>query len=113
VANKTNGRSWNDIQLMLASTSVALTLSFWNLFAGPDREAAVLQAQQKAAEDAMLQAELAASQPAAPAPSGESSTKLLLGGQAPQTQVVVGGRGGRGGGGGGGGGGAAASTRSS
>ncbi|MBI5951765.1 MAG: hypothetical protein HY865_08915 [Chloroflexi bacterium] len=117
MANKPAPRNWNDVQLMIATGSMAFTLVFWNLFAGPDRETAIRRAQEQAA--------LPPSQPVqetAPAVEPQPSTlqttgPILLGGSAPQTQVIVkvnrGGGGGDGGGGGGGGGGGSTSTSSS
>ena len=49
MANKPASRNWNDIQLVIATSSMALTLAFWNLFAGPDREMAMKHAQEQAA----------------------------------------------------------------
>ena len=116
MAAKGSGRSWQDIQLMIATSSVAVTLGLWNLLAGPDREASLERAEEQARQEALaadVQATpLAPAIAEAPMPPGE--TVLLLGGQAPQTRIVVqGGKGGGGGRGGGGGGGAATSTRSS
>jgi len=105
MANKPASRNWNDIQIMIATGSMALTLVFWNLFAGPDREVALKRAQEQAAllpsqPAQQTVAPMVEAQPAlqeSPLPTGP----ILLGGSAPQTQVIV-----RGGGGGGGGGGA-------
>ena len=49
MANKPASRNWNDIQIVIATGSMALTLVFWNLFAGPDRETAIKRAQEQAA----------------------------------------------------------------
>ena len=115
MANKPTSRNWNDVQIAIATISMAFTLAFWNLFAGPDRETAAKRAQE--------QATLLPLQPVqtiAPVievqPTSQATVPLLgngpilLGGSAPQTQIIVQtGRKGGGGGGGGGGG----STRSS
>ena len=37
MANKPAPKNWNDVQLTIAAGSMALTLTLWNLFAGPDR----------------------------------------------------------------------------
>jgi hypothetical protein len=110
-------RSWFDVQMTIMTVSMASALGLWNLFAGPDRETAL----RKAAEAQASQPEPAAAElpptPEVPvlnantAPLPESGEKIILGGVAPQTQVIVqakrgGGGGGDGGGGGGGGGGA-------
>ena len=49
MANKPASRNWNDIQLVIATGSMALTLAFWNQFAAPDRESAMKRAQERAA----------------------------------------------------------------
>lgn len=89
-------RSWFDVQMTVLTVSIASILGLWNLFAGPDREAA----QRKAVELAAIQPEpvelpptfepsvpplLEAGAPSLPEP-GE---KILLGGTAPQTKVVI------------------------
>ena len=112
MANRNPLRNWNDVQLLMATASVAITLGLWNLFAGPDRETAIQRAEEEASARAVeVQAEQAIAAPAVEAaPQQTQDGVLLLGGAAPQTQIVVQASGGRGGGGGGGG---ATSTRSS
>jgi hypothetical protein len=121
MTNKPASRNWNDVQVTIATISMAFTLIFWNLFAGPDHAAALKRAQEQAARDqaerdriAQEQAAQAAAQPQAQiqpaAPQAvvqptPMSGPILLGGSAPQTRVFVGGGGGGGGSGGGGGGG--------
>ena len=109
MANKPSPRKWKDLQVMIATGSMALTLAFWNLFAGPDREAAVKRTQEKAAllpqpstQTAGQVVEVQPVGPGAALPAGP----ILLGGTAPQTQIIVQT-------GGGGGGGAVTSTGSS
>jgi hypothetical protein len=114
-------RSWFDTQMVIITISMAAVLGLWNLFAGPDREAAA----QKAAEEFTNQqnqltqqtepviispAPIAQPVPpvAAPPQPGE---KIMLGGSAPQTQIFI--QRGGGGGGGSGGGSNTTSTRSS
>lgn len=100
MANKPASRNWTDIQIMIATGSMALTLVFWNLFAGPDRETTLRRAQEQAA--------LPPPQPiqeTAPVIEVQPNTlqgngPILLGGSAPQTQVIVQVSGGGGGGGG-------------
>jgi hypothetical protein len=112
MANKPPSRNWNDIQLAIATISMAVTLAFWNMFAGPDRASALQRAQEQAAilpppTIPAMPAELAA-----PTPPGDG--KILFGGSAPQTQIIVHSGGGGGGGNGrGNGGGAVTSTKSS
>jgi hypothetical protein len=108
-------RSWFDIQMAIMTISMASALGLWNLFAGPDRETAL----RKAAEAQASQPEpvVASPTPETPvinantAPLPEPGQKIMLGGTAPQTQVIIQTRGG--GGGGGGGGGPVTSTKSS
>lgn len=102
MANKTTSRNWNDIQLVIATGSMAFSLIFWNMFAGPDREAAIKRAQEQAVlppqQPVQITAPIIEAQPTAQGaalPSGP----ILLGGTAPQTQIIV-----QTGGGGGGGG---------
>ena len=118
MANKPAPKKWIDIQIVIATISMASTLVFWNMFAGPDREAAAKRAQEKAA--AIPPQPTATAEPIVavqPTPLGDG--KILFGGNAPQTKIIVqtGGRNGGGGGGGGaasgGGGGAVTSTGSS
>jgi hypothetical protein len=123
MANKPASRNWNDVQLFIATASMAATLAFWNQFGAPDREAAMKRAQERAA--LLPPPPVQVSAPAAPvnvSPTLQSPTvptgPILLGGSAPQTTIIIqkgggGGGGGEGGGGGGGGGGGATSTGSS
>ena len=110
--NKPAPRNWNDIQLVIATGSMALTLAFWNLFAGPDRESAMKRAQEQAAlppsQPTQIAAPVVEAQPSLQT-SALPTGPILLGGSAPQTQITVV----RGGGGGGGGGSGGGSTRSS
>jgi len=114
MANKSAPRNWNDIQIVIATGSMAFTLAFWNLFAGPDREAAVKRAQEQAALPPAQPTQTAASafevQPTSTLQGTtlQGNGPILLGGSAPQTQIIV-----RTGGGGNGGGGAVTSTGSS
>lgn len=108
MANKPASRNWNDIQLVIATGSMAFSLIFWNMFAGPDREAAIKRAQEQAAQLPMDPVQIVTpvveTQPTAQSvvlPSGP----ILLGGTAPQTQIIV-----QTGGGGGGGNNSGANT---
>jgi hypothetical protein len=115
MANRPAPRNWNDIQIAIATISMALTLTFWNLFAGPDRESAAKRAQEQAAlpPPQPVQVQVAAPvvqvQPTLQSTTLQGNGPILLGGSAPQTLIIVR----SGGGGGGGGGGAATSTRTS
>ena len=37
MAGKPNSRNWNDAQMAIVAIALVLTLTLWNLFAGPDR----------------------------------------------------------------------------
>lgn len=114
-------RSWIDVQITIMTVAMASALGLWNLFAGPDRAAAL----RKAAEAQADQPEPVVAPPtpevpmlnANAAPLPEPGQKIMLGGTAPQTQIIVQAKrknnGGDGGGGGGGGGGGAVTSTSS
>ena len=109
-------RSWTDIQIAIMTVSMAFVLGLWNLFAGPDRETAL----RKATEAQASQPEPIVPPPtpepvisATVVPLPEPGEKIMLGGTAPQTQVIIQARRGGGGGSGGGGGGPVTSTSSS
>jgi len=111
MANKPAPKKWNDIQVAIATISMASTLVFWNMFAGPDREAAAKRAQEQAAippHPTVTAEPIVAAQPT---PLGDG--KILFGGNAPQTTIIVQTGGRNGGGGASGGGGGVTSTRSS
>jgi uncharacterized membrane protein YgcG len=107
MANKPAPRNWNDIQVVIATISMAVTLAFWNLFAGPDRVSALKRAEEQAAIPPQPTVTADPIVIVQPTPLGDG--KILFGGNAPQTQIIVqsgggGGGGGNGGGNGGGGG---------
>ena len=115
-------RSWTDVQMAIMTVSMASVLGLWNLFAGPDRESAAKKAAEaQASPPEPVQApSVPESAPVriAAAPLPEPGEKIMLGGTAPLTEIVIkrgggGGNGGSGGGGGGGGGGNVTSTSSS
>ena len=111
MANKPTPRNWNDVQIAIATGSMALTLVFWNLFAGPDRETALKRAQEQAALLPQQPVQNTAPVAAVVQPTTlQGNGPILLGGSAPQTQIIVQTGGG---GGGGGGGGSATSTSAS
>ena len=111
-------RSWTDVQMAIMTISMASVLGLWNLFAGPDRESAAKKA--SASPEPAEAPSVPESAPVriAAAPLPEPGEKIMLGGTAPLTEIVIkrgggGGNGGSGGGGGGGGGGNVTSTSSS
>lgn len=94
MANKPITRNWNDIQIVIATISMAFTLGLWNLFAGPDRETALERTQAQPTQQPMGQSSAPIIAQSTPLGDGV----LLLGGSAPQTTVIVHGGGGNGGG---------------
>ena len=98
MAGKTNSRNWNDVQMVIIATSLVLTLTLWNLFAGPDRVKA------DKAQNAPV-AQTTESSPVAILPNPTEPIKIMLGGAAPNRYVVVPQKQRQNGGGGGGGGG--------
>ena len=108
-------RNWADVQMAIMTISMASVLGLWNLFAGPDRETALrkaveAQASQPEPVESPTTLEPIVISTAVPLP--ESGEKIMLGGAAPQTQIIVQTKR-NGGGGGGGGGGSVTSTSSS
>ncbi len=108
MANKPAPRNWNDVQIAIATISMAFTLAFWNLFAGPDRASALKRAQEQATLPPPQPVQTL--EPVVVQPTSFGNGVILFGGSAPQTEIIVqagggGGGGGSGGGGGGGGGG--------
>lgn len=87
MAAKPNSRNWNDIQIVIAAVSMALTLGLWNVFAGPDRETALQRTQIQPTQPIQPTQADPASTIAQPTPLGDGV--LLLGGSAPQTTVIV------------------------
>ncbi|MFZ5877833.1 MAG: hypothetical protein ACOY0R_00535, partial [Chloroflexota bacterium] len=86
--NKPASRNWSDIQMFLAAMAMALTLGLWNLFAGPDRvQALARQNAETALQPPTAEAAPVTLAPAAPTPIPQG--KIILGGQAPQTQIFV------------------------
>jgi hypothetical protein len=107
MANKPAPRNWNDVQIAIATGSMALMLVFWNLFAGPDRETALKRAQEQAALPPQQpeQTTAPAVQPNSQITTLQGNGPILFGGKAPQTEIII-----QSGGGGGGGGGSTGSS---
>jgi hypothetical protein len=76
MAGKTNSRNWNDVQMVIIATALVLTLTLWNLFAGPDRVKA------DKAQNAPV-AQTTESSPVAILPDPTEPIKIMLGGAAP------------------------------
>jgi len=85
-------KSWTDIQMIISSIAIAITLGLWSLFSGPQKKNAsvtgeVIVPPQPQNTSVVTQPQLAPGQ------------KLLFGGTAPRQKVVVVNGGGGGGGG--------------
>ena len=92
MANKPAPRKWNDIQVAIATVSMAITLVFWNMFAGPDREVARNAHRNKL----QLPPPTHSKQPSQSLQAQPSFADIsfanrshYLGGNAPQTQITV------------------------
>ena len=109
MAGKPNTRNWNDVQLVIVSIALVLTLILWNAFAGPDR----VKAGGNASPTTPATATSLPTDVVALTPTPLPEIKIMFGGTPPgQTASVPvqprprgGGGGGSGGGSGGGGGG--------
>ena len=88
MANKPAPRNWNDIQIAIATISMAITLVFWNMFAGPDRETAAKRAQEQAAIPPRTDSYSRSNQLQL-RQLHWADGKILFGGSAPQTQIIV------------------------
>ena len=72
--NKSRSKHFTDIQMMITASAIALTLAFWNLFAG-------MAGPQKTNESAAVTSSAVQ--------SANQPVKIYLGGKAPTTQVIV------------------------
>ena len=79
MTNKPAPRNWNDVQTVLATMAMALTLGLWNLFAGPDRALAKNNDQAAVVPPIVPPTE----QPNL-VPTPLPQIKIMLGGAAPQ-----------------------------
>jgi hypothetical protein len=84
MASKPGARNWNDVQLVLAALAMTLTLGLWNLFAGPDSAEARKTAEQQPPMSPITEEPISVDGTPTPLPP----IKILLGGVAPQLQVV-------------------------
>ncbi|MBI1794929.1 MAG: hypothetical protein HYR70_12185 [Chloroflexi bacterium] len=79
--NKTSSKNWTDIQLIISSIAIALTLGLWSLFASPAKKNSGVSGQvvvpPQPDTTTVAQPQLAPGQ------------KILFGGTAPQPQVIV------------------------
>ena len=107
MSTKPNQRNWNDVQLVIVSIALVLTLVLWNNFAGPDRA--------RAQDNSTVAAASATAPGVALVPTPLPEIKIIFGGNTPGTssgpvaavppaRKSRNGGGGSGGGGGGGGG---------
>jgi hypothetical protein len=75
--NKPNAKNWDEIKVVITAIAFTLTLAFWNLFSG--------QAAQKVTQKPTPLAPVAT----ATVQPFQGNVKILLGGAAPKTQVIV------------------------
>lgn len=85
---KNKKRTWFDVQIVILTVAMTTVLSMWNLFAGPDREAA-LASQKDELADNPVPIEDSAPPPVVTASVPPSGEKIMLGGKEPQTTIVV------------------------
>ena len=82
MAKKPGARSWSDVQMVLAAAAMTLTLGLWNVFANRDLASA------KENEDQLTAAPTAEITAVDGSPTPLPQVKIMLGGVAPQLQVV-------------------------
>lgn len=82
MAKKPGARSWSDVQMVLAAAAMTLTLGLWNVFANRDLASA------KENEDQLAAAPTAEMPVVNGAPAALPEVKIMLGGVAPQLQVI-------------------------
>lgn len=80
MASKPNARNWSDVQIMLLSISLVISLDLWNLFAKTDIEKYTSNAQSSATEAPVITMELVT-------PTPPQNVFILLGGDSPQTST--------------------------
>ena len=93
MANKPQGKSWNEVQMAITAVAITATLGFWNMYASPDKTQAAAQ----------ITATFTPPPPppptetALPEPTATTAVtyslalrpiKIIYGGQMPQQQVV-------------------------
>ena len=93
--NKSVPKSWTDIQMIISSIAIAITLGLWSLFSGPQKKNASVTGEMIVPPQTSTVNTTVVTQPQL-----VPGQKLLLGGTAPKQKVVVVNGGGGGGGGG-------------
>lgn len=78
MAAKPNTRNWSDVQIMLLSISLVISLGLWNLFAKADIEKYTGNAQSSATESPIAALDILT-------PTPPQDVFILLGGAAPGT----------------------------
>ncbi len=76
-------KSWGEIQLAIAAVALTATLAFWNLFAEPQKQQEMAQA-----EDTAAPPQQEPTQAPTPTP-GFLPVKIIFGGAAPQQRQVI------------------------
>jgi len=88
--SRTKKRTWFDVQIVILTVATTAALSLWNLFAGPDREAA-LALESLADEETPSPAPIEEANPTSVVSASVSvpGEKIMLGGKEPQTTIVI------------------------
>jgi hypothetical protein len=91
MANKPQGKSWNEVQMAITAVAITATLGFWNLFATPEKA----QAAAKITESSTPPPPPPPAETAMPEPTATTAVslglrpiKIIYGGKIPQQQVV-------------------------
>lgn len=86
--NKPKAKSWAEVQMAISAVAITTTLVLWNMFASPDKNQAVAQAQATPAPTEPPAPEEATPVPAPTASFTLRPVKIIFGGTAPQQQIV-------------------------
>lgn len=86
--NKPKAKSWAEVQMAITAVAITTTLVLWNMFASPDKNQAVAQAQATPAPTEPPTPEEATAVPTATASFALKPVKIIFGGTAPQQQIV-------------------------
>jgi hypothetical protein len=91
MANKPQGKSWNEVQMAITAVAITATLGLWNMFATPEKTQAAAQITATfTPPEPPPPAETAIPEPTATAVSSLAlrPVKIIYGGIAPQQPVV-------------------------
>ena len=90
MANKPQGKSWNEVQMAITAVTITATLGFWNMFATPEKPQAAAQvAATFTPPPPPPPTETAVPEPTATAASlSLRPVKIIYGGKVPQQEVI-------------------------